>query len=56
MKYNTCQVDISGGFLLHPRIVIWIDLGGGVTVIDLPGTRDSAPATICPDLATESFS
>ena len=43
---RTCQVDIGFGkwcFLLHVRISVWIDLGGGLLVIDLPRSWDSVP-------------
>jgi len=48
VQFNVFQVDIGFRkvvfFFLHVRISVWIDLGGGVPVIDLLKRLDSTPS------------
>jgi len=50
VQCNVRQVDIGfikGVFSFpHVHIIVWIDLGGGVPVIDLPESWDSASSEL----------
>ena len=58
VQCNVCQVAI--GFVsvlfLHVCIGVWIDLGGGAPVIDLPVSWESAPPPETEPAITNNYS